>query len=204
MKILKSLLPVFAFLLITGCDNAPDEEVVIPVEGREAEAVLFISNSQWFPATIGILRGTNSDDVEWLVVEVSSSTNLGYSREVRFNITDERINWPPEDTLDLLDNEFPTSVSFSLKQFRDERNRNYDLWRGSRPQMGGIKINKIEEEEGITYAAGEFNMIVGNDDLSPRIHIITALFNNVRVFTSQAEMDAYFAEVNAWLRYTNG
>lgn len=204
MRFLKSLIPAFILPFIVSCDNTPVEDVVIPVEGREAEAVLFISNNQWFPATIGILRGTNDDDVEWLFVEVSSSTNLGYSREVRFNITDDRISWHPEDTLNLLDNEFPTFVSFSLKQYRDERNRNFDLWRGSRPQMGGIKINKVEEEDGITYASGEFNMIVGNDDLSPRVNVITALFNNVRVFTNQSEMDAYFAEVNAWLRYTNG
>ncbi|MCE7995012.1 MAG: hypothetical protein HEP71_23745 [Roseivirga sp.] len=204
MKILKSTLSVLLLLVFIGCDKAPTEDVVVPVEGREAEAVLYISNSPWFPATIGILRGTNDDDIEWMFLEISSSTNLGYSREVRFNIIDDRINWPPGDTLDLSTNEFPTRVSLSLKQYRDERNRNFHLWQGGRPDMGGVKIYKIEEEEGITYASGEFDMIVGNDDLNPRAHIITALFNNVRVFTDQEEMDAYFAEVNAWLRYTGG
>lgn len=188
-------LSFFLVLLIAGCDVSTPQVTIPPLEGREAEVITWVSGKQWFPATIGIV--VNHSETGFIYLEANSSANKGYQRSLRLNISDNKIDWPALDTLDLLTTELPTVVSVAYEQFRDKENRNSSIWLGNSNDRGGLRITSLEEEDGVLYAAGEFFMNPYVFIERPDIQEIEGIFNNVRVFDNRNAMAEYFQHITA-------
>lgn len=194
-RIFISIIVLFTVLL-TACE-LPDPSVNVPqVEGREPEVITWISGQQWFPANIALLI-QDTEDGMILHLEANSSVNKGWMRSLRLDITDQELEWPPQDTLNLWETTLPTTVSVEYEQFRDKNNLYSSLWFGDQNNLGGLKINGLEEENGIVYAAGEFFMTPYAFVQRPDIRNIEGIFNNVRVFHNQEDMQAYFTKLAA-------
>ena len=193
---LKMLCCLLLIAMVNGCELNSPGNGILPIGGRNAEVVTWISGQQWFPATIGIL--VNDEAVNsYIYLEASSSTNKGYRRILRLNIIDSTRNWLPLEPIDLLETDAPIRVSARYEQFRDKSNRNASVWLADQNSRGGLKITSIETEDGVTYAAGEFFMSPYNFNQRADVQEIEGLFNNIRVFETRAAMDEYFQRINA-------
>lgn len=197
MKTIKPYLAIFFVLLLISCSDTVPEEAPEPIEGRPEKAAVWISDQLWLPTTIGILPGTSADGVTTIHIQANSSFNKGFRRQVRLTLTGDDFSWPPADTLDLLQNEHPRRIDGRYTQFTNNSNTESDFWVAGRFNLGGIKIYSLTEEDGITYAAGEFYLNVGNDDMSPTSQAVTSIFEDVRVFNSADEMQAHFDRITA-------
>jgi hypothetical protein len=195
MKPQLSLFALALCWLLSACDLEVEEPEVVSLEGREPQVVTWVSGHQWFPSTIALLVEQEEGRV---YLEASSSENRGYRRRMRLSISDEQLNWPPADTLDLLNTQLPARVFVEYEQFRDRLNQNSSRWLGETNEQGGLRITAIEAEEGIVYAAGNFFMSPYLFIDRPNTQQIEGLFNNVRVFTHPDSLQAYFARVAAW------
>lgn len=194
------LLFLVAGLALVSCSDTPVEELPEPIGGRDPEVAIFISGETWIPATIGFQVFEMGDGSGTVInLRTGSRSDRGFRRELGMGIRDGNIEWPISDTLDLLMNEHPTSVSIRYELFTNGSNTESNYWIGQRPDLGGLKIYSITEEDGVTYASGEFFMNPIRDDLNPRRFEITALFNNVRVFGDANDMQEYFRRVNELL-----
>ena len=193
MKYLNLLILLLA-LGFSGCEQAGNQPEVPVLEGRDPEVVIWVSGQQWIPSTIGmvIFRG---EDYNLLYLEASSRIDRGYKRVMKLSTSDSFIDWPPADTLDLLETEMPATIEAIYEQFRDKENSASTKWRAFGNEFGGIRIDKAEEEEGVQYATGEFFMKPYVFIDRPNTQEISGLFNNIRVFDNGDSLEAYFSKV---------
>ncbi|MCE7995014.1 MAG: hypothetical protein HEP71_23755 [Roseivirga sp.] len=197
MNLRFTLLSLVLLWVVTACELGVDQPEVEPLEGREPEVVTWVSGHQWFPTTIAIL--VQQDETPGSIyLEANSSSNKGYMRSLRLDIAGGEFDWPPGDTLNLLNTQLPTRVSVEYEQFRDRQNQYSSKWQGDENQLGGIRVTSWELEDGLVYAAGNFFMSPYLFIDRPDIQEIEGLFNNVRVFTHADSMQAYFDQVNAF------
>ncbi len=197
MKTIGPYCAIFLVLFLISCGDTLPEEAPEPIEGRTEKVAVWISDQLWLPTTIGILPGTTADGDTFIQIQANSSFNKGFRRQVRLTLSGNDFLWPPSDTLDLLQNEHPRRIEGRYTQFTNNSNTESDFWVAARFNLGGIKIYSLTEEDGITYAAGEFYLNVGNGDMNPENQRITSIFEDVRVFSSADEMLAHFDRITA-------
>lgn len=196
MKLRFNLLTLNLLLVLAGCELVGTNPGVEVLEGREPEVVTWVSGQQWFPSTIALLV-IQEEQPGYIYLEANSSGNRGYKRTMRLNISESDFNWPPTDTLNLLNTHLPTKVSAEYEQFRDRQNLYSSKWQSETNDLGGIRITAMEEEDGIEYAAGNFFMSPYIFINRPDTQEISGLFNNVRVFHHADSMEAYFDKITA-------
>lgn len=190
------LLSLFFLWALSACEIGGSQPEIETLEGRKPEVVTWVSGHQWFPSTIAILVQQEAPGSIYL--EANSSSNKGYMRSLRLNISDNEFAWPSTDTLNLLTTQLPTRVSVEYEQFRDKQNQFSSKWQGYENQLGGIRITSLETENGLVYAAGNFFMSPYLFLDRPDTQEIEGLFNNIRVFTHADSLRAYFERVNAF------
>ena len=192
---LNHILALLLLAVLSACKNDPVPEPPLePIGGRDPEALITVSNENWFPENIGIILAPGQN---YLSLEAASGALRTGSIEMRLSVVDE--NMPDFDgsPLNYWEILFPIEldVAYEVNTASDSQK-----WFAFRFDRGGIRIDNFSEEEGVTYAAGEFHMTPGNGDLNPPVHTITGFFNNVRVFPTRNEMNEYFDRVNALLQ----
>lgn len=197
MNLRFGLLSLLLLWAVSACEIVGSQPEVEALEGRAPEVVTWVSGHQWFPSTIAILV-QQQEESGYIYLEANSSGNKGYKRTLRLNITDNEFNWPPTDTLNLLNTRLPTQVSVEYEQFRDKKNQFSSKWQGDENQLGGLRITSLETEDGLVYAAGNFFMSPYLFIDRPDTQEIEGLFNNIRVFTHADSMRAYFEAVTAF------
>ncbi|GAB5524726.1 MAG: hypothetical protein Roseis2KO_25980 [Roseivirga sp.] len=203
MKTIQPYLAIFFVLFLIACSDTVPEEAPEPIEGRTEKAAIWVSEQLWLPTTIGILPGTSAEGGTLIQIQANSSFNKGFRRQVTLTLTGDDFSWPPADTLDLLQNEHPRRIEGRYTQFTNNSNTESDFWVAGRFNLGGIKIYSLTEEDGITYAAGEFYINAGNDDMNPVSQAITSIFEDVRVFSSANEMQQHFDRITALEKFND-
>ena len=179
----------------SGCTNEPAPEPPLePIGGRDPESLITVSGENWFPENIGIVYWPEGRTIH--IQAISGATKAG-SIQLELTVEDENMRNPDFGPLNYWEIVFPVTIDLSYEIFFGDSGDTSHKWLAFHPDRGGIRIDDFEEEDGVTYARGEFHMTPGNDGLNPPVHYMTGVFNNVRVFPSIRKMREYFDHVNA-------
>lgn len=189
---------LFLLMLSVGFLSCKDEPEGItppePIGGFDPEAVIFIEGQNWFPVTVGVVI---NDELEAAQVYFSANSSAikAFQRKFHIRIDDENIEVPDNGHLDYSEVVAPVLAHSDYRVFKDQANRESDLWRTHFSDRAGIRIDSTYMADGVLYSSGAFFARPGNDDLVPRVQEINGLFHHVRVFANGVDMQAYFDRI---------
>lgn len=191
------LVVLFSLFACSETENplAPD-----PIEGLEPEAIIYLNDRPWFPATIGMVI-IDTDITGLIRIAANTSGNKGFRRELTVEVIDENLRVPDNGRMNYWEVVFPIIANTTYKEYKNAGNTESDEWRSFYNNWAGIRLDSIYTIDEITYATGEFFATPGNDSLVPSRQDITGLFDRVRVFGSPSEMRVYYDRVTERERF---
>ena len=190
---------IFLFSLLAAglfaCNNEPEGITPPePIGGLDPEAVIFLEGQNWFPVTVGVVVNQELESAQ-IYFSANSSAIKGFQRKFHIRIDDENMQVPSNGFLDYSEIIAPVLAFSDYRVFKDQVNRDSDLWRTHFGDRAGIRIDSTYVTDGVLYSSGAFYALPGNDDLVPRVQEINGLFHNVRVFANGLDMQAYFDRI---------